>query len=74
MSKLAPKPITTKPLHSWDYLNKTLQANFSHVNPDKNFLVIDLRDFEMSKEEIMAEAIKQGYKVSEELEHYLRFE
>lgn len=74
MSKLDPRPETHKPLRSWDYLNRTLQANLSHADPEKRFLVIDLRDYEISKEEIVAEATNQGYKVSTESDpNYLKF-
>lgn len=73
MSKLDPKPDPNKPLRSWDFLNQTLQANLSHSNPEKRFLVIDLRDYEISKDEIISEATKQGYEVTTEGDNHLRF-
>ncbi|WP_164219395.1 hypothetical protein [Virgibacillus sp. YIM 98842] len=71
MSKLDPRPESQKPKYSWDELNIMLQNTFT--DPSKKSLLIDLRQFKISKEDIIPEAEKQGYKVSEEKEHYLRF-
>ncbi|WP_078428760.1 hypothetical protein [Alkalihalobacterium alkalinitrilicum] len=72
MSKLDPRPEYNGPLHSWDNLNSVLQTNFN--KPGKNFATIDLRKYSIPKDEIITEANKQGYKVSENGEHFLRFE
>lgn len=70
MSKLEPRPINREPRYSWDDLNIMLQNTFS--DPSKESLLIDLRQFKISKEDIIPEAESQGYKVTEE-DHYLRF-
>ncbi len=72
MSKLDPRPNYKGPLHSWDTLNQQLKSTFNQ--PGDNFLVIDFRKFSIPKEEIIAEAEKQGYKVSLHEDHYLKFE
>ncbi|GAE32453.1 hypothetical protein [Halalkalibacter hemicellulosilyticus] len=70
MSKLDPKPQNKGSLYSWKELNRTLQLN-SEVPGDEG-LLIDLRQFSLTKEEIIIEAEKQGYKVEERREHFLR--
>jgi hypothetical protein len=72
LAKLDPRPITPPAKYSWDTLNNTLQAGFK--TPGKKSVVIDLRNYDLTKEEIVTEAESQGYKVSEESEFYLRFE
>ncbi|NMH67271.1 hypothetical protein HF072_00435 [Bacillus sp. RO3] len=71
MSKLDPRPSDIKELYSWDVLNSTLQTAFKQ--PGEKTAVIDLRQFSLTKEEIVTEAESQGYTVTEEYNHYLRF-
>jgi len=72
MSKLDPRPNSEVPLYSWDNLNDVLQTAFG--KPGSNYAVIDLSQYSLSKNEIKTEAEKQGYKVFEQGEHFLRFE
>ncbi|CAG9620843.1 hypothetical protein [Sutcliffiella rhizosphaerae] len=72
MSKLSPRPLKQEKLFSWDDLNSQLLANFNM--PGIDYAVIDLQKYDMSKEEIIVEAEKQGYKVIEQAPHHLRFE
>lgn len=70
MSKLDPKPERKNPQHSWDYLNSLLQTNiklYGHAT-------IRHADYSMSKNEIIAEAEKQGYKVTDNGNNHLKFE
>lgn len=74
MSKLDPKPTTQNPLLGWDDLNRRLQASFMIANKkEAPSLTIDVSEFEMSKEEIIAEVQSQGYKVSDSGNDYLVF-
>ncbi|MGE7766673.1 hypothetical protein [Peribacillus sp. NPDC096540] len=70
MSKLDPRP-NSKPLYSWQELNEYLQLNFKA--PGNLETTIDVRNYSMSKDEIIHEAEKQGYKVYEKGEHQLEF-
>lgn len=72
MSKLEPKPNWENPNHSWDHLNHLLQANFK-MHGNRTSVVIDLNDYSISKEEIITEAEKQGYTVTEASKNQLRF-
>lgn len=72
MSKLDPRPEYKGPLYSWEDLNRILQARFNQ--PGEAWAVIDLRQFSIPKNEIIAEAEKQGYKVFEQGDYHLRFE
>lgn len=72
MDELDPRPTYNGPLYSWDYLNRLLQSNFN--KPGKCSAMIDLRTYSIPKEEIIIEAEKQGYKVSEQSGHFLKFE
>lgn len=72
MSKLDPRPNPENPKFSWDYLNNLLQANFNM--PGVKSATINLDDYAIPKEEIIAEAEKQGYKVTESSGNNLRFE
>lgn len=74
MSKLSPKPDSARPLLSWQDLDKRLQANLTKGNPDERYLVINPADFEMTVDEIEAEATNQGYIVSKTQSGYMRFE
>lgn len=64
MSKLDPRPSSVEASFTWEDLNRKLQSTFSgkSTNPA---LIIDSRDYLIPKDEIIAEAEKQGYKVSE---------
>lgn len=72
MSKLDPRPESNGNLYSWDRLNFILQSKFNE--PRDNTATIDVRDYEMSKDEIITEAEIQGYKVTEPAENHLKFE
>ncbi|NIK12883.1 hypothetical protein [Alkalibacillus almallahensis] len=72
MGNLDPKLEYNGPLYSWENLNNLLQAHFN--KPKAGPAKIDLRQYSISKDEIIAEAEKQGYKVYEHNEHYLKFE
>ncbi len=70
MSKLDPRP-GSKPLYDWQDLNEYLQVHFKFPS---NFVPsIDVRNYSMSKDEIITEAEKQGYKVFEVDEYNLEF-
>ncbi|WP_162012533.1 hypothetical protein [Streptococcus sp. S784/96/1] len=72
MNKLSPKPTPTKKYTWWD-LEQYLNMSFStqHVDPKAS---IDYRNYEMSKEEIILEGTKAGYKVTDNGNGYLTFE
>ncbi|MFP7201921.1 hypothetical protein SFC08_13180 [Lysinibacillus halotolerans] len=72
MSKLDPRPNKQGSNYSWDDLNRFIQSQLSQFGVDKT-LPIDVRNYSMSKEEIISEAEKQGYKVIEKDEYYLEF-
>lgn len=64
--KLSPKPVIQNPLLGWEDLNRILQSVFSE--PPRGTppgAVIPYPQFSMSKDEIMLEARKQGYKVTD---------
>lgn len=64
MSKLDPRPPKKKVLYSWEELNERLQVVLSQPNNSKATINVD--EFEMSAEEIIAEAEKQGYEVEQD--------
>ncbi|WP_339233792.1 hypothetical protein [Oceanobacillus sp. FSL W7-1281] len=72
MSKLDPKPNQEKLNYSWSELNRMLQSNFN--TPGITSATIDLDNFNIPKEEIIAEATEQGYTVTESSPGHLRFE
>ncbi|MDR4314982.1 Uncharacterised protein [Niallia circulans] len=71
MSKLDPKPEKNR-LYTWEDLNDYLQLHFK--SPGSFVPTIDVRQYSMTKEEIISEAETQGYKVSQPREHILKFE
>lgn len=72
MSKLDPKPKQENPSLSWKDLNDLLQANFNMTGIES--ATIKLKNYAIPKEEIISEAEKQGYKVTELQGGSLRFE
>jgi hypothetical protein len=72
MDGLSPRPRYNGPLYSWKELNDFLRIIFTGAGEHQ--AIIDLRDYSMSKDEIVAEATKQGYKVSEQDPYHLKFE
>lgn len=72
MSKLDPRPKAQPAQLNWEDLNRTLKISFN--KPGEQWSVIDHRLYSMPKEEIIVESKKQGYKVTEQGEHHLRFE
>lgn len=72
MDGLNPRPKYNGPLYSWDRLNQVLQSNFN--GPGEHTVMIDLRAYSIPKNEIITEAEKQGYKVSEQSPYFLKFE
>ena len=72
MSKLSRKPEYRDANYSWEKLDNLLKANFK--GPGKNVAVISLEDYDIPKDEIISEATKQGYKVTESSPGHLKFE
>jgi hypothetical protein len=72
MSKLDPKPNRKNLSYSWDELNHFLQSYFSAQEND--YVLIDVRNYIMPKEEIVNELKQNGYEVSERNEHQLKVE
>lgn len=70
MSKLDPKPVKQGLNYSWEDLNKFLQSHFGTYGSDHAY--IDVRNYSMSKEEIITELEQKGYEVSENSEHKLK--
>lgn len=75
MSKLDPKPTSQRPLKTWEDLNSYLQIGFSRADKDgPQPIFVEHSRYEPSKEEIIEEGRKQGYKVSEDSDSFLKFE
>jgi len=71
MSKLDPKPNRKNKNYSWQDLNHFLQYYFSEIDND-DYVLIDLQDYSMPKEEIINELKQNGYEVSEHGEQKLK--
>lgn len=72
--RLSPKPERTKPLLGWNELDIALQSNFERQKKNSTpSLTIDLNSFEMSFEEIKAEATANGYTVTRVSENSVKF-
>lgn len=71
MSKLDPRPDSRK-LYSWEDLNEYIQMNIQA--PGNIDTIIDVRNYTMTKSEIITEAESKGYKVIAQGEHKLKFE
>lgn len=71
MSKLDPKPDRKVP-YSWNVLNNVLKRSFK--TPGTDSVTVRPEQFEMSKDEIISEAEKQGYKVTDNNNGFLKFE
>ncbi|MET3558655.1 hypothetical protein ABID29_001781 [Streptococcus rupicaprae] len=72
MGKLSPKPQPIKK-YSWEDLNAYLNMIFTsqHDHPRAS---INYHNYNMSKNDIIVEAEKSGYKVTDEGNGYLTFE
>ena len=71
---LNPKPKPTKPLLGWNKLDDLLQANFSKIVKEKSpSATINLNEYNLSFSEIEREAIKNGYKVENLGNDYVKF-
>ncbi|HEM5975777.1 TPA: hypothetical protein U2B24_000719 [Streptococcus suis] len=74
MGKLSPKPRTNIKKLTWEDLDQTLKCIFESTADDTPSATIEYSLYEMSRDEIITEASKQGYKVSETAPGYLTFE
>ncbi|HEM4129035.1 TPA: hypothetical protein U1W61_000733 [Streptococcus suis] len=74
MGKLSPKPRTNIKKLTWEDLDYTLKCVFESTADDTPSATIECSLYEMTKDEIITEASKQGYKVSEITPGYLTFE
>ena len=71
---LNPKHKPTKPLLGWNELDDLLQANFSKIIKEKSpSATINLNEYNLSFSEIEREAIKNGYKVENLGNDYVKF-
>lgn len=71
---LSPKPSNNSPLKTWEDLDRSLQSSFKFPTKEgRNFTFVNPDWYEMSKQEIIDEGIKQGYKVTD-LGDQLKFE
>lgn len=72
MNKLNPKPTASKK-YSWEELDSYLTMIFTtqHDHPKAS---INYHNYNMSKDEIIEEARKSGYRVTDEGNGYLTFE
>ncbi|MFR2911878.1 MAG: hypothetical protein ACLTCC_03045 [Staphylococcus hominis] len=72
INMLSPKPNRQFVPKNWEYLDEALQRRFnSNINHPQ--YSINVNDYAMSKEEIIKEAQKNGYKVTSNGD-YLKFE
>lgn len=63
---LSPKPNIKKPLKTWEDLDSYLQSSFTFPGKEGSHVsYVDPNWYEMSKQEIIDEGRKQGYKVTE---------
>ncbi len=63
---LTPKPNIKQPLKTWEDLDRSLQSSFTFPRKeDSPFSFVNPDWYEMSKQEIIDEGRKQGYKVTE---------
>lgn len=72
MGKLSPKPSRKTSFKTWKDLDEILQSNFGPFNAKS--ATISLDEYTMSKEEIIVQASKQGYKVTDSNDGYITFE
>lgn len=72
MSKLDPRPDNSGRKYTWSELNSYLQMIFGRPG-DNHSITIQPDKYAMTKEEIIAEAQKQGYTVVETSNGYLTF-
>ncbi|CAM1658878.1 hypothetical protein SORA22_07980 [Streptococcus oralis] len=74
MSKLSRKPNHHVKKLTWSDLDSILISAFTESATDHPSAVIRLSDYEMSKSEIIEEAIAQGYTVIDNSDDFLEFE
>nr|DAE12789.1 MAG TPA: hypothetical protein [Siphoviridae sp. ctL053]DAE18919.1 MAG TPA: hypothetical protein [Siphoviridae sp. ctNPp8] len=74
MSKLSRKPNHHVKKLTWSDLDSILITAFTDSATDHPRAVIRLSDYEMSKSEIIEEAIAQGYTVIDNSDDFLEFE
>lgn len=61
---LSPKPTSQKPLKGWNELDSMLQASFKIAKKNgQPSATINSDEYSMSTQEIVDEAVKQGYTV-----------
>lgn len=64
---LSPKPTNLNALKNWNDLDELLQANLKVQTKGKQpSATININHYEMSEDEIITEATKQGYTVTKE--------
>lgn len=69
MGKLTPKSINKRPKASWDELDRFIKSVLN--NPAIDVATIDLKEYAMSKEEIISELKLAGYTVIDSNDGYL---
>ncbi len=69
-----PENYNALPKRTWKDLNNSLQFYFKKGHHDKPYFIMNVNDYEMSKEEIIKEAESKGYKVTEPTAGNLKFE
>ena len=74
MSKLSRKPNHHVKKLTWSDLDNILISTFTESATDHPSAVIRISDYEMSKSEIIEEAIAQGYTVIDNYDDFLEFE
>ena len=74
MSKLSRKPNHHVKKLTWSDLDNILISAFTESATDHPSAVIRVSDYEMSKAEIIEEAIAQGYTVIDNSDDFLEFE
>lgn len=74
MSKLSRKPNHHVKKLTWSDLDNILISAFTESATDHPSAVIRLSDYEMSKSEIIEEAIAQSYTVIDNSDDFLEFE
>lgn len=62
------------PKRNWEDLNRSLQFYFKKGRFDKPFFIVNVNEYEMTKEEIIKEAESKGYKVTDLSNNELKFE
>lgn len=69
MGKLTPKSINKRPKAGWDKLDEFIQSVLN--NPAHDVATINLKEYAMSKEEIISELKLAGYTVIDSNDGYL---